>query len=57
MPQQYGFWLRSRPRHLAYPAAGRQLSEASIREMLWGLAPQNITVAAVPEVRYGYVVA
>jgi hypothetical protein len=28
-----------------------------MREMLWGLAPQNITVAAVPEVRYGYVVA
>ncbi len=56
-PQHYGFLLCSRPRHRACSAPGRQLSEPWIREMLWGPAPQNITVAAVPEVLDGYGVA
>jgi len=52
-----GLWLLSRPRYLAYRAAGRQLAAPSTRGIPWGLALHNLKVAAVPVVLHGCVVA
>ena len=58
MPQQYAHTQVSRPRHLSYPERGRQLVEASTKEMQWGLlALQNSKAPAVPLALYGCVVA
>ena len=52
-----GLWLLSRLRYLTYRASGRELAEASIQGIPWGLALHNLKVAAVPVVLYGCVVA
>jgi len=52
-----GLWASFTTPYLTYRASGRQRAAPSTQGIPWGLALHNLTVAAVPVVLYGCVVA